>query len=151
MAVTVGTLKDRDGNIFLPQTEASLINGLSNVAVTGSYADLSDKPELSLQFVPGDSTLLLKSGNNTLSTIDVSNFSINGVLNYASFNNEILTLGFTSGQTVSINMTDILSDVLTEYTDKVEELENKHITMSESAYDSLVHKDADSFYYIYEE
>ena len=48
MSTKVGTLKDRNGNIFLPQTDASLISGLSNVASSGSYSDLTNKPDLSV-------------------------------------------------------------------------------------------------------
>ena len=47
MATKVGTLKDRSGDIFLPETDASLVSGLATVATSGSYNDLSNKPDLS--------------------------------------------------------------------------------------------------------
>lgn len=50
MATKTGLLKDKAGNFFLPQTDANLVTGLSQVATNGSYNNLKDTPDLS-QFV----------------------------------------------------------------------------------------------------
>ena len=48
MATYKGTLKTSNGDILYPATDASKVSGLSTVATSGSYNDLSDKPILAL-------------------------------------------------------------------------------------------------------
>lgn len=124
------------------------LNSKNLVTSNGVYSKIRG---LDLSFNPNDSQLYLKSGNLTLSTVDVSNFSISGVLSAASFSNDILTLSFTSGESVNINLTNILSDILTDYTEEVQDLHDLHTVLSETQYELLAQKDPDKFYYIYED
>ena len=63
--------------------------------------------DLDVDFDPSTKSLELSLGNINLSTINTDNFAISGILDSASFNNDILTLNFTSGDSVGIDLTDI--------------------------------------------
>lgn len=54
MSTIVGKLKDKNGNDFYPQTDAALVAGLSNVATSGSYDDLTNKPNIPATQVNSD-------------------------------------------------------------------------------------------------
>lgn len=124
------------------------INSRNLVTSNGVYSKIHN---LNLEFDPSNSALLFKSGTTIISTVDVSDFSITGILSSASLNNDVLTLNFSSGEQISLNIANILSDVLTEYNDKIDTLQNRHVALSETAYELLAEKDPDTFYYIYEE
>lgn len=120
--------------------------------IRSNYSKKSDLiQDLDIDFNPSDKRLELSLGDTILSTINTDNFSISGVLNSASFNNDILTLGFTSGESVNIDLTEILTSILTDYRDEVTALRNLHHVVSESEYNEILNKDSDVFYYVYEE
>ena len=124
------------------------LNSANLVTSNGVYSKING---MSLQFAPSTSLLTLKSGNTTLSTIDVSDFSVTGLLTSASLSNDVLTLNFSSGDTVTLNIANIISEILTDYTDEVQDLRELHTVLSETEYDLLAEKDSDKFYYIYED
>lgn len=124
------------------------LNSTNLVTSNGVYSKING---LSVQFNPSTSLLSLKSGNTILSSVDVSDFSITGFLNSASLNNDVLTLNFSSGDTVNLNIANVISEILTDYTDEVQELIELHTVLSEDAYELLAEKDPNKFYYIYED
>ena len=133
----------------LPEVDLTpMLNSSNLVTSNGVYSKIHN---LSLEFSPSNSALLFKSDNSILSTVGVSDFSISGILNSALLSNDILTLNFSSGDNVTINLVDVLFDVLTEYKNRVQTLQNRHTALSETAYELLAEKDPDTFYYIYEE
>lgn len=120
--------------------------------IRSNYSKKSDLiQDLDINFDPSNKTLELSLGETILSTINTDNFSISGILNSASFSNDILTLGFTSGESVNIDLTEILTSILTDYRDEVAALRNLHHVVSESEYNEILDKDPDVFYYVYEE
>ena len=75
------------------------------------------------------------------------------MLSSAGYNSEtgVLTLSFTDGSPVSINLNEILSSILEDYTTEVKALRNLHVSLSESDYEALRVKDDNTFYYTYED
>lgn len=116
-----------------------------------TYSDLVEN--LDIEYSVPNKQIILKLDDITLSTISTDNFAITGILSSAGYNSEtgILTLSFTDGSPVSINLNEILSSILEDYTNEVEALRNLHITLSESDYEALRVKDNDTFYYTYED
>ena len=120
--------------------------------IRSNYSKKSDLiQDLDIAFNPSNKRIELSLGDTTLSTVNTDNFSISGILNSASFDNDILTLGFTSGESVNIDLTEILTSILTDYRDEVSALRNLHHVISESGYNEILDKDPDVFYYVYEE
>ena len=107
--------------------------------------------DLDIDFNPSSKTLELSLGNLNLSSINTDNFAVSGILNSASFNDDILTLSFSSGDSVGIDLTEVLSAILTDYKTEVRELRQLHTVLSKEDYDELPEKDPDVFYYTYEE
>lgn len=107
--------------------------------------------DLDIDFDPSTKSLELSLGNINLSTINTDNFAISGILDSASFNNDVLTLNFTSGDSVGIDLTEILSAILTDYKTEVRTLRQLHTVLSKTDYDELLEKDPNVFYYTYEE
>jgi len=116
-----------------------------------TYSDLVNN--LDIEYSVPNKQIILKLDDVTLSTISTDNFAITGVLSSAGYNSEtgILTLSFTDGSPVNINLNEILSSVLESYTDEVEALRNLHVALSESDYEALREKNSDTFYYTYED
>lgn len=120
--------------------------------IRSNYSKKSDLiQDLDIDFNPSNKRLELSLGDTILSTVNTDDFSISGILDSASFNNDILTLDFTSGESVNIDLTNILSSILTDYRDEVSALRNLHTVVSESEYNEILDKDPDVFYYVYEE
>ena len=116
-----------------------------------TYSDLINN--LDIEYSVPNKQIILKLGENVLSTISSDNFAISGVLSSAGYNSEtgILTLSFTDGSPVSINLNEILSSILEDYTTEVKALRNLHVSLSESDYEALRVKDDNTFYYTYED
>lgn len=53
MATIKGKLKTSNGDIMYPETSADKVSGLSTVATSGSYNDLSNKPTIPTDYVKG--------------------------------------------------------------------------------------------------
>lgn len=79
-----GTFKDKDGNPLYPRTLATLVAGLSTVATSGSYSDLSNKPTI------GSATITIQKNSTT-----VDSFSVNA----------------TSNKTINITVPTTLDDI----------------------------------------
>jgi len=116
-----------------------------------TYSDLINN--LDIEYSVPNKQIILKLGENVLSTISSDNFAISGVLSSAGYNSEtgVLTLSFTDGSPVSINLNEILSSILEDYTTEVKALRNLHVSLSESDYEALRVKDDNTFYYTYED
>lgn len=117
-----------------------------------NYSKKSDLiQDLDIDFNPSNKRIELSLGDTILSTVNTDSFSISGILDSASLDDDILTLGFTSGESVNIDLTEILTSILTDYRDEVSALRNLHTVVSESEYNEILDKDPDVFYYVYEE
>lgn len=116
-----------------------------------TYSDLINN--LDIEYSVPNKQIILKLGENVLSTISSDNFAISGVLSSAGYDSTtgLLTLSFTDGSPVSINLNEILSSILEDYTTEVEALRNLHVSLSESDYEALRVKDNNTFYYTYED
>lgn len=116
-----------------------------------TYSDLVDN--LNIEYSVPNKQIILKLDDVVLSTISSDNFAISGVLNLASYNSQtgILTLNFTDGSTVNINLNEILASILESYTEEVQSLRELHTSLSESAYEALREKDPNIYYYTYED
>ena len=60
-------IRDDEGNALYPITDASLVSGLANVATSGSYDDLSDKPT-----IPAPEIFWATYGTTTAAEIDAA-------------------------------------------------------------------------------
>ena len=107
--------------------------------------------DLDIEFDPSDKTLKLSLGETLLSSISTDNFAVSGIIDSASYSNEVLTLHFSSGDTVGIDVSEIAESLLSEYKDEVSALRRLHTVMSNLDYDDLQTKDPDVFYYVYED
>ena len=116
-----------------------------------TYSDLVEN--LDIEFSVPNKQIILRLDDVTLSTINTDNFAISGILNSAGYDSEtgILTLSFTDGTTVNINLNEILASVLEDFTNEVRSLRRLHVALSESAYETLRTKNSDTFYYTYED
>ena len=74
MAIEKGTLKTKGGDILYPATSADKVSGLATVATTGSYSDLSNKPDLSTK-------------QDTLTTSSVSDGTLDKAIGFDSNGN----------------------------------------------------------------
>jgi len=122
--------------------------GSVNPVTSGGIKTYSDS--LSLTFNSNTNTILLKRGSTTLSSLSTDDFSISGVLTSASYQNGILTMTFTSGDVVTLDLATLLANTIESYRQQVEELESLHTALSEEDYEALATKDPDKYYYIYE-
>jgi len=116
-----------------------------------TYSDLVNN--LDIEYSVPNKQIILKLDNTTLSTINTDNFAISGILSSAGYDSTtgLLTLSFTDGSPVSINLNEILSSILEDYTTEVQALRDLHVTLSESDYEALRVKNNDTFYYTYED
>ncbi len=116
-----------------------------------TYSDLVDN--LDIEYSVSNKQIILKLGNVTLSTISTDNFAISGVLSSSGYNSQtgLLSLTFTDGTSVSIDLNEILQSVLEDYETEVQSLRNLHTALSESDYEALRVKDDDVYYYTYED
>ena len=116
-----------------------------------NYSRLSDIiNNLNLEYDPSTKRLNLILDNHLLSSINTDNFTVTGIIDSASYNNQILTIHFSSGDTVGIDVSEIAESLLSEYRDEVAALRRLHTVMSNLDYEDLSTKDPDIFYYIYE-
>lgn len=115
------------------------------------YQDLIDNLDITYNASTG--TIDLSLGEVILSSINAGNFAVSGILTSASYNSSTgeMTLNFDSGDTAVIDLTDIVSSVLSDYTNEVADLRGLHTVLTEAEYEALREKDADVFYYTYEE
>lgn len=150
-----------NNNSFYPLTvgDAVILTGGSTVTDRleyirqnyETYQDLVDN--LDIEYSVSNKQIVLKLDDVVLSTIDSDNFAISGVINLASYNSEtgILSLSFTDGSNVNINLNDVLASILESYTEEVQSLRELHTSLSESAYEALREKNSNVYYYTYED
>lgn len=150
-----------NNNSFYPLTvgDAVILTGGSTVTDKleyirqnyETYQDLVDN--LDIEFSVPNKQIILKLDNVVLSTINTDNFAISGVINLASYNSGtgVLSLSFTDGSNVNINLNEILSSILESYTEEVQALRKLHTSLSESAYEALREKNSNVYYYTYED
>lgn len=150
-----------NNNSFYPLTvgDAVILTGGSTVADKleyirqnyETYQDLVDN--LDIEYSVPNKQIILKLDDVVLSTISSDNFAISGVINLASYNSEtgILSLSFTDGSNVNINLNEILASILESYTKEVQSLRELHTSLSESAYEALREKNSNVYYYTYED
>lgn len=150
-----------NNNSFYPLTigDAVILTGGSTVTDRleyirqnyETYQDLVDN--LDIEYSVSNKQIVLKLDDVVLSTINSDNFAISGVINLASYNSEtgILSLSFTDGSNVNINLNDVLASILESYTEEVQSLRELHTSLSESAYEALREKDSNVYYYTYED
>lgn len=116
------------------------------------YSRISDiVNNLDIQFDPSTRVLKLVLDNTLLSAINTDNFAVTGIIDSASYSNDILTLHFSSGDTVGIDVSEIAESLLSEYKDEVAALRRLHTVMSNADFDDLRTKDPNVFYYVYED
>lgn len=155
---TIKQLKER-GNKIYPLTSSDAVifpDGRSSSDkfsfITQNYETYQDLVDnLDIKFDVSNKQIKLVLDDEILSTISTDNFAISGVLSSSSYDEGILTLTFTSGDTVNINLEEIISSILQTYSDEVAALRNLHQVMTEQSYETLRVKDSDVFYYIYED
>lgn len=150
-----------NNNSFYPLTigDAVILTGGSTVADKleyirqnyETYQDLVDN--LDIEYSVSNKQIVLKLDDVVLSTINSDNFAISGVINLASYNSEtgILSLSFTDGSNVNINLNEILASILESYAEEVQSLRELHTSLSESAYEALREKNSNVYYYTYED
>lgn len=150
-----------NNNSFYPLTvgDAVILTGGSTVADKleyirqnyETYQDLVDN--LDIEYSVPNKQIILKLDDVVLSTISSDNFAISGVINLASYNSEtgVLSLSFTDGSNVNINLNEILASILESYTEEVQSLRELHTSLSESAYEALREKNSNVYYYTYED
>lgn len=116
-----------------------------------TYSDLVDN--LDIEYSVSNKQIILKLDDVVLSTISSDNFAISGVINLASYNSGtgVLSLSFTDGSNVNINLNEILSSILESYTEEVQSLRELHTSLSESTYEALREKNSNVYYYTYED
>ena len=116
-----------------------------------TYSDLVDN--LTIEFSVPNKEIELKLDDVILSTISTDNFAISGVLDSAGYNANtgILSMSFTDGNSVNIDLNQIISSILQDYANEVQALRNLHVTLSESDYEALRVKNSNTFYYTYED
>ena len=75
------------------------------------------------------------------------------MLNSAGYNANtgILSMSFTDGSNVNVDLNQIISSILQDYANEVQALRNLHVTLSESDYEALRVKNSNTFYYTYED
>lgn len=112
---------DSDDDAFIRNKPA-----LSTVALTGSYTDLSNKPDLTVYSLVTDTgnkismsiddeydlvVSLLDKNDNVLSTQDID-LPIESMIVDATYANGILTLTLQNGNTVDVDISDIVSGLV---------------------------------------
>jgi len=150
-----------NNNSFYPLTtgDAVILTGGSTVTDRleyirqnyETYQDLVDN--LDIEYSVPNKQIILKLDDVVLSTISSDNFAISGVINLAAYNSGtgILSLSFTDGSNVNINLNEILASILESYTEEVQALRELHTSLSESAYEALREKNSNVYYYTYED
>jgi hypothetical protein len=106
------------------------------------------------------SLLYTKGGTTTaLATISANDFIISSSLTSASFvtedgsgnSGQFIKLEFSTNQTLYIDLEDVVGGALTQLTNRVADLEDRDVVLSESEFEVLASIDPDKFYYVYED
>ena len=104
-----------------------------------------------LNFTVSGNNLELRLGDTLVASLNKT--LLVNIVHSTQFNSETgdLSIVFSNGDVVEINLTNLVGDILEETQGQIEELQNQHVIMSEEQYETLEEIDPNKFYYLYED